>query len=636
MSRNRKKSRKDDEDDDTASQYSSVSSLSTRSTNSTRADDNKRKNIKNPNILDELYPPHQQSKKKYSNKKRESVDHDDSSTVETINQLNTRLSLPSTLPFPIPQTAGIDSAGAESNIDFSTLIQFLNSNNIKNNDSILFIKLQELKKRLQIRFDLRLTQWLILYIDQIKHKSSNVEEFEKMLSQMIPGKEIKELTKNLDAFIPGFLHLLETRLYIELYFASNTFEGNYSNNNNLIIYPYYSRNQLTHIVETNCSFLSTKFELGLEYLDDIERASTELSVLLQPIENSIVENKKFSLSVHYRLVDEDKVADLKKIVKEVVQGEFDDLIPFPVPNESLLLERNMQIYTYQMQHYNELKHMFQHRESWLQMSKKIIKDRTDLIENEKIKKSKMDTLLLELTKYFNLQLTKNQQLVSQQKEQSELIQQQIVFMEQMDQHLIHTKELLTNLSNLTNSINNNVVPLVSQVKEQITDELKDQMHHIYKSIRNIGKMDKPEKVGKLEQTEKLDKPDMMSKNEDKVVYPNDYQNDEKPIISTFNKTSHMDTLETRHKSTHSNKLQTSQDEMKNKPAMNPTPILLNKNVIVSSNLTNSSKIKERSINDTRKESSFFTKKSNLTSSSTHGSTKWTPEMAKQYLEMLEK
>lgn len=79
---------------------------------------------------------------------------------------------------------------------------------------------------------------------------------------------------------------------------------------------YYAGNHGFEIIGPE--HFTTKFELGAEFLADVQKASKELERLLKPIENSLIENKKLSLSVHYRLVKEEEVPLVQKAVDEVL------------------------------------------------------------------------------------------------------------------------------------------------------------------------------------------------------------------------------------------------------------------------------------------------------------------------------
>jgi alpha,alpha-trehalase len=63
---------------------------------------------------------------------------------------------------------------------------------------------------------------------------------------------------------------------------------------------------------------ATKFEVGKEFLSEIQRAHQDLISLLSSTDNCIIEDKKFSLSVHYRLVTEEKeIAHIKEVMRKI-------------------------------------------------------------------------------------------------------------------------------------------------------------------------------------------------------------------------------------------------------------------------------------------------------------------------------
>ena len=64
-----------------------------------------------------------------------------------------------------------------------------------------------------------------------------------------------------------------------------------------------------------------KHEKGREYLGLIETACEKLEARLGDIEGILIENKEFSLSVHYRLVEENKVPAIEEVVDELVKSE---------------------------------------------------------------------------------------------------------------------------------------------------------------------------------------------------------------------------------------------------------------------------------------------------------------------------
>lgn len=79
---------------------------------------------------------------------------------------------------------------------------------------------------------------------------------------------------------------------------------------------YYAGNHGFEIIGP--AHFATKFEIGLEFLNDVKQAYDELSFSLASFEKCLIENKKFSLSVHYRLVPENQIGDIEKIVDAVL------------------------------------------------------------------------------------------------------------------------------------------------------------------------------------------------------------------------------------------------------------------------------------------------------------------------------
>ncbi|MCF7707984.1 MAG: trehalose-phosphatase [Verrucomicrobia bacterium] len=62
-------------------------------------------------------------------------------------------------------------------------------------------------------------------------------------------------------------------------------------------------------------------QLGVEYIPDVEKAEAKLRERLSEINGAIIERKKFSVAVHYRLVDESELQLVENTVDEVV-AEF--------------------------------------------------------------------------------------------------------------------------------------------------------------------------------------------------------------------------------------------------------------------------------------------------------------------------
>lgn len=63
-----------------------------------------------------------------------------------------------------------------------------------------------------------------------------------------------------------------------------------------------------------------RWEVGTEYVDEVDRLQRRLAGALARIEGVIVEHKRYSLSVHYRLVAEDAVPALTREVEQAVRA----------------------------------------------------------------------------------------------------------------------------------------------------------------------------------------------------------------------------------------------------------------------------------------------------------------------------
>lgn len=63
---------------------------------------------------------------------------------------------------------------------------------------------------------------------------------------------------------------------------------------------------------------SIKDEMGTEFLNDVESYYQEISTRVNDIEGVLIEHKKFSLSVHYRMVDEQHVEGIEQAVDELL------------------------------------------------------------------------------------------------------------------------------------------------------------------------------------------------------------------------------------------------------------------------------------------------------------------------------
>ncbi|MDT8320926.1 MAG: trehalose-phosphatase [Xanthomonadales bacterium] len=66
-----------------------------------------------------------------------------------------------------------------------------------------------------------------------------------------------------------------------------------------------------------------KHEKGREYLGVVAEACRELRSRLENIDGILIENKEFSLSVHYRLADDSVVPDVEAVIDEVVTAKPD-------------------------------------------------------------------------------------------------------------------------------------------------------------------------------------------------------------------------------------------------------------------------------------------------------------------------
>ncbi|MBA2653443.1 MAG: trehalose-phosphatase [Gammaproteobacteria bacterium] len=82
---------------------------------------------------------------------------------------------------------------------------------------------------------------------------------------------------------------------------------------------YYAGNHGLEIIGP--SHFATKFERGLEFSDAVQAAYLDLVRDLATFDNVLIENKKLSLSVHYRLVDEKYVPEIEQIVDDVLKRQ---------------------------------------------------------------------------------------------------------------------------------------------------------------------------------------------------------------------------------------------------------------------------------------------------------------------------
>jgi alpha,alpha-trehalase len=79
---------------------------------------------------------------------------------------------------------------------------------------------------------------------------------------------------------------------------------------------YYAGNHGFEIIGPE--HFTTKFVMGSEYTDEIEQVYNELSNSLTSVENCIIENKKYSLSVHFRMVRESSIPEIKKNIEKII------------------------------------------------------------------------------------------------------------------------------------------------------------------------------------------------------------------------------------------------------------------------------------------------------------------------------
>lgn len=64
-----------------------------------------------------------------------------------------------------------------------------------------------------------------------------------------------------------------------------------------------------------------KYEKGLEFIDAVDAAYHVIRSQVGHIDGVLIENKQFSLSVHYRLVDDSKVPMIEAVVDDVIAHE---------------------------------------------------------------------------------------------------------------------------------------------------------------------------------------------------------------------------------------------------------------------------------------------------------------------------
>ncbi len=81
---------------------------------------------------------------------------------------------------------------------------------------------------------------------------------------------------------------------------------------------YYAGNHGLEIIGPE--YFATTFEKGIEFIDSVQKCYQEIIPKLSGIENYFIENKKFSLSVHYRLVNSEQILYIEKILDEIIKG----------------------------------------------------------------------------------------------------------------------------------------------------------------------------------------------------------------------------------------------------------------------------------------------------------------------------
>ena len=64
-----------------------------------------------------------------------------------------------------------------------------------------------------------------------------------------------------------------------------------------------------------------RHDKGLAFVEAVDAAYRALQPCLQEIEGVLIEHKKFSLSVHYRLVDEQRVAEIERVVDTMLEQQ---------------------------------------------------------------------------------------------------------------------------------------------------------------------------------------------------------------------------------------------------------------------------------------------------------------------------
>jgi alpha,alpha-trehalase len=71
-----------------------------------------------------------------------------------------------------------------------------------------------------------------------------------------------------------------------------------------------------------------RYDVGADWVSKMDRVYTEVSAQVQDIEGSLVEHKKFSVAVHFRLVDPEQVPRVEEIVDASIASDPDLLKTF--------------------------------------------------------------------------------------------------------------------------------------------------------------------------------------------------------------------------------------------------------------------------------------------------------------------
>jgi len=79
---------------------------------------------------------------------------------------------------------------------------------------------------------------------------------------------------------------------------------------------YYAGNHGLEIAGPGSTQINN--EKGLAFVEAVDKAYREILPQVEDIEGVLVENKKFSLSVHYRLVDEERITEIEQIVDRML------------------------------------------------------------------------------------------------------------------------------------------------------------------------------------------------------------------------------------------------------------------------------------------------------------------------------